>query len=378
MKVLRLFLSSLLVSTACLSGPGAQPRRETTGASKTTAPGYDDATVEGAELEDDGDDDDCAEPEAGATPPPVVARPRHPFADATDAELEALLLADPDQLGSMSLGRTNAGALFGGVPMPASERWLIVNVRETWGTRETVDFIARAIDAVNEQFPATGKLHIGDISRATGGHLVPHLSHQSGRDVDLGFYFTTPERWYTSAGAKNLDLPRTWALIRAFVTETDVELILVDRSIQKLLRSHAEAIGEDGAWLDQLFGGPSTTLRPLIRHAKGHKTHLHVRFYNPIAQESGRRMYRALIAHKKISPPTHYLNYRVKQGDTLGRLARKFKTSVKEIKRANRLRSSRIYAKRSYRIPQRGGVGPPSKRALVIPARRLPPVLAGR
>ncbi len=76
----------------------------------------------------------------------------------------------------------------------------------------------------------------------------------------------------------------------------------------------------------------------------------------------------------KISPPTRYLRYKVRNGDTLGRLARKFKTSVKAIKRANRLRSSRIYARRTYKIPQRGGVGSPSKRALVIPARRLPPV----
>ncbi len=373
--MLRLLLPSLLLLSACLAGPARQSRQPTTATVKTTAPGYDDAAgVDEAPLEDDGDDDDCAESDPGATPPPVVERPPHPLADASDAELEARLLSEPEQLGSMSLGRTNAGALYGGVPMPSSERWRIVNARETWGTQETVDFIARSIDVVNEHFPGSGKLHIGDISRRVGGHLRPHLSHQSGRDVDLGFYFTTPERWYTSAGAKNLDVPRTWALVRAFVTETDVELILVDRSIQKLLRCHAEAIGEDGGWLDQLFGGSSTKLRPLIRHAKGHKTHLHVRFYNPIAQETGRRMYRALIAHKKISPPTHYLKYRVKKGDTLGRLARKFKTSVKAIKRANRLRSSRIYAKRIYKIPQRGGVRPPSKRSLVIPARRLPPL----
>ncbi len=305
-------------------------------------------------------------------PPPAVERPPHPLADKTDSELEELLLKDPDSLGSAAIGAPHSGALFNGVPMPESEHWTIVNPRETWGTTETVEFIARAIDRVNQEFPNSEKLRIGDISIRTGGHLAPHLSHQAGRDVDLGFYYTTPSQWYMAANASNLDLARTWALIRALVTETDVQLILLDRKLQKLLRAYAEEIGEDPGWLDQLFGGPSTRLRPLIRHAEGHGTHLHVRFYNPIAQETGRRLYPMLIAHKMISPPTYYAKYKVRSGDTLGRLADKFHTSVRAIKRANGLRSNRIFANRVYKIPRRGGVRQPSG-PLVIPARRLPP-----
>jgi penicillin-insensitive murein endopeptidase len=256
--------------------------------------------------------------------------------------------------------------------MPNGDRWWLVDPEQSWGTRETIEFLIACIDKVNDQFPNTEKLKVGDISRKKGGYFVPHVSHQSGRDIDTSYYYTTPQNWYMRADASNLDLPRTWALVRAMVTETDVEMILIDRSLQKLLKAYALEVGEDPAWLDTVFGGETTTLRPLVRHAKGHKTHIHVRFYNPIAQETGRRVYRKMIEHKMISPPTYYIKYKVKRGDTLSRMAKRFKTSVKALKRANGLRTSRIYAGRKYRIPRRGGVrmenGP-----LVIPSRRLPP-----
>ena len=43
---------------------------------------------------------------------------------------------------------------------------------------------------------------------------------------------------------------------------------------------------------------------------------------------------------------------------------------VADLKRANGLRDSRIFAGRSYKIPRRGGVAVPTK--LVLPARRVP------
>ena len=275
----------------------------------------------------------------------------------------------------MSLGRTNAGALFNAVPMPKGPRWKVVNPRETWGTSETVEALIRCIDVVNEQFPDTRPVNIGDIGIKSGGYLKPHISHRSGRDVDVGYYYTTEERWFTAATAGNLDVARSWAFVRAMVTETDVERIFIDRSVQKLLRAHAESIGEDAAWLDELFGGPRSTLRALIKHEKGHKTHIHVRFYNPIAQETGRRLYATLIKHKKISPPTYFIKHKVRKGDTLGRLARIYKTNVRALKKANGLRSTLIITGRKYKIPRRGGVKP-MPNPLTVPARRLPPPLS--
>jgi len=307
---------------------------------------------------------------SGELPPAAPEREPHPLAGLSDKDVEAMLLRDVSELGPASLGRTNRGALFGGVQMESDEGWNIVNPRETWGTQETIDYLTHSIRRVGEMYPETPDINVGDISRASGGHIAPHLSHQSGRDVDLGFYYLDGSAWYSKANAKNLDLPRTWALLKVTVTETDVEAIFLDRSIQATLRSYAKELGESDEWLDQVFGGPTSNLRPLVIHEEGHETHLHIRYYNPIAQETGRRVYKALLKHKKIKPPTYFKKYKVKRGDSLNRIAKKFKTDVKTLRKANKLRNNRIYAGRTYKIPKKGGVVQPAK--LVLPERRVP------
>ncbi len=306
---------------------------------------------------------------SGALPPAVEQAP-HPFAEVSDAELEKMLLEDPAQLGPASLGKTSGGALFGAIAMPEGPEWKIVNPRETYGTQETIDYLTHTIHRVNEIFPETQPLNVGDISRPDGGHFVPHVSHQSGRDVDVGFYYLDNSQWYAKADASNLDMARTWAFIKTTITETDLQVIFIDRSLITLFRDYATEQGEDPEWIAQVFGSPDTTLRPMLMHEDGHQTHLHVRYYNPIAQETGRRIYASLLKHKKIKPPTYYQYYKAVRGDSLNRIAKKNRTSVDVLKRANGLKNSRIYAGRSYKIPRTGGVAVPTK--LVLPARRLP------
>src|SRR5690606_4123412 len=131
-------------------------------------------------------------------------------------------------------------------------------------------------------FPGSPRLWVGDISRKQGGHLSPHRSHQSGRDVDISYFYKEPARWYRRATPTNLDLPRTWAFVRALVTETDVEMIFIDRTLSSAIRRFAEDLGEDREWLRRVFGTVSGE-QPLVRHARGHATHMHVRFRNPRA-----------------------------------------------------------------------------------------------
>ncbi len=312
---------------------------------------------------------------AGELPPAAPERLPHPLAELSDAEVEALVLRDASELGTASLGRTNRGSLFGAVQMPAGEGWRVVNPRETWGTQETIDYLSHSITRVGAMFPGTPDIHVGDISSEKGGHLRPHHSHQAGRDVDLGFYYLDGSAWYSKANIKNLDVARTWALLKITVTETDVQAVFLDHSLQKVLRAHATEIGESEAWLDQVFGGPSSNLRPLVLHEPGHKTHLHIRYYNPIAQETGRRVYRVLLKHKMIAPPSYFQKYKARRGDSLNRIAKKNKTTVQALRQANGLKSNRIYAGRTYRIPRRGGVAQ-ATRKLVLPARRIPTRLA--
>lgn len=366
---------------ASAAGEGAPPRQSAANAvasaTPSEAPGGDAESSDEDDDEDEGPADDSFDvepaPGTGITPP-------HPLAGVSDAELEQRLLTKPSSLGSMSIGKPNAGLLFNGTPMPPGDAWTVVASAEAYGTDETIASLETAIHAVTAQFPDSPKVSIGDISARGGGYLRPHLSHQSGRDVDVGYYYLDGTAWYRRATAQNLDTARSWALVRALVARTDVEMILIDHSVQALLRAEAEHEGEDPEWLDGLFKGKGA-LPPMIRHAPGHATHLHVRFYCPIAQETGRRAYAALLRHQMIHVGPSYAVHVARKGETLAALAKRYNTTVLAIRRANGLKSSVIQAKKSYRIPERGkapsslGRGPTA-----IPPRRLPPptVASGR
>lgn len=296
---------------------------------------------------------------------------RHPLEEVSDAELFERLRSDLPGLGSMSVGLPNSGRLINSVRMPEDPRWVLVDKSHAYGTQETVDYLTQAIARVNEVHLNAPPLHVGHISGPKGGFLRPHRSHQSGRDVDLGYYYRNGGQWYLVADQTSLDVELTWALVRALITLTDVRFILIDRTIQSLLRAQAESIGEDKEWLDDVFLGRKGKTSPLIRHVAGHRTHMHVRFYNPTAEETARRSYSALVKLNLVQAPTHYLMHRVKKGETLTSIAKRYGTSVRALKRANRLRSSKIIARKSYKIPR---TGPASARGRVsIPARRLPP-----
>jgi murein endopeptidase len=355
---------------AAQSGPASDDGDAPVAAPQSKTKPDDAEESESAEDNDEGAVDDGLEVEP---PPNATIRPAHPFANLSDAELEHRLATDSASLGSMSVGKPNAGLLFNGVPMPEGAEWTVVVKGEAYGTEETIHYLTAAIHAVNVAFPGSPRLEIGDISAKSGGYLSPHLSHQAGRDVDISYFYLDGEHWYVRATEENLDVKRTWAFIRALITQTDVEMLLIDHSLQLLLRAEAEREGEDREWLDSVFRG-NGAMPPLIRHAPGHATHLHIRFYSPIAQETGRRLYAALVRHQLVHVGPSYVAYVARKGDTLATLAKRYHTTVPVIRRANGLRSTLIQAKRSYRIPQPGHAPPGYVQGPVaIPPRRLPP-----
>ncbi len=170
---------------------------------------------------------------------PAGAAAPLPFADLSDAELAAKLRADIGALGPMSIGQAHGGVLIAGMQMPTGANWEVVSPGLAWGTKETVEGLAHAIDSVAARFPNTPKAFIGNISASRGGHLPPHVSHQSGRDVDLGYYLSEGHRWYATANASNLDRARTWHLVRTLIADSDIDLILMDLQVQKIMKAYA-------------------------------------------------------------------------------------------------------------------------------------------
>lgn len=323
---------------------------------------------------------------------------KSPIADLGADEIRRRLKDDPSSLGSLSLGLPNRGALFNGMQMPLGDRWMLADPPNAYGTKEAIDQLIACIDAVHERYPKSPKLIIGDWSAKRGGRLSPHKSHQSGRDVDVSYYYTTKVGWYAHANAKNLDRPRTWAFVKALLTKADVEMILIDTSIQRLLRDHALAAGEDRAFVDRVFqiAGEKNGFAP-IRHAAGHATHIHIRFRSPEAVASG-KIAEAFLPRpagprdrgaakrgvaqaggdkggknpKAKSGPTPapkdettYVNHRARSGDTLDSLARRYGTTVAAIRAANGLKNNDLKQKKTYRIP----VAKPAKPAPKAPAK---------
>jgi len=223
--------------------------------------------------------------ESRLTSPSRIAVPR-----LDDEAFDAAMKDNPDALGAVAAGRPNRGFLYNGVQLVNDGvRFRLEEPENSYGTAETIAGLNAAVDEVHRLFPDTKPLSVGHISRAGGGWLRPHKSHQNGRDVDIGFYYKDDSKWYRPATADNLDVERTWALISALERSAGVEYVFVDRSLHAMLREHAESIGESREFVEYMFDGPMPVRGPTIRHARGHLTHLHVRFAAPIAVENAQR-----------------------------------------------------------------------------------------
>jgi murein endopeptidase len=291
--------------------------------------------------------------------------------DLSDDELRRLWTDDLEALGSISVGFADQGRLINAVRMPQDEAWICQRPEVAFGTEETVNALALVFREVHKQFPGSLPARLSHIGAAAGGYLRPHRSHQSGRDADIGLFYKDDK--FPRAGARRerlMDPARNWALLRALVTLTDVQVILVDRGIQKILRAYALSGGEDPAFVASLLGGGKSAL---VQHARRHKDHFHVRFYAPRSQELGRRI-QPLLAER---PEQNIALHRVKHGETLGQIARVNNTTVALIRKVNHLHGSFLHLGQQLRVPLRGPCTRcPLPPAVVVPPRRVPAVSA--
>jgi penicillin-insensitive murein endopeptidase len=248
--------------------------------------------------------------EREAPPPPAPARcSPEPMLEVREVELPSTeeivrrVKEEPRAFGSASMGSPTRGSLWGGVEIQDSE-----GIQHAggygWGTEMVVRSIERAVREVRRCYPGTPRLYVGDIARERGGWLRPHRSHQSGLDADIGYYYRTDAIWYLRATAQNLDVARTWALVRALIEGGNVEMIFMDISVQRILRAHLEKLPESERPPADLFESPLKR-DAIIRHTWGHATHFHVRFTDPAAVKLGQRLkgeLPRLLAPKRATP----------------------------------------------------------------------------
>jgi LysM repeat protein len=342
-----------------------------------TVPAESPEATEAPEGEGEGEDDDGSAEVAGfdstegdEAEAPVAADANLPdmmyTADLSDEELLRRWKDEPGSLGSVSVGFVHSGRLVNSVRFPQEKDWLVVSPDKAYTTQETIDYLTRVIRELRARFPEAPLLRVNQISGKDGGYLRPHKSHQNGRDVDLGFYYPGGVPVRVRARENHIDKQMNWELVKALVMFTDVQVILVDRRVQKVLYDYALKAGEDKAWLDSLFHAGENSI---IKHARGHRDHFHVRFFNPRAQELGRRI-APLLA---LQPEHNIAMHKVRSGDTLGAIAMRYNATVPSIRNANRIRGHLLRIGQVLSVPLRGPctrcpVPPP----VVVPPRRAP------
>jgi murein endopeptidase len=184
---------------------------------------------------------------------------------------------------SESVGKPNDGYLRHGREMPREGTGFYrKNDRAPFGTDEAIAIVLWACSEMVRLYPGTVPAVIGNLSKEGGGRLKPHKSHRAGRDVDIGYYFNENQfvRGFTDATPDTMDAEKVWTLVELFLSTYQVEYIFIDQTLQEPLFEEALRRGWTESELEEIFEAPLGA-RPkhgLIRHSRGHKHHLHVRF----------------------------------------------------------------------------------------------------
>jgi LysM repeat protein len=214
--------------------------------------------------------------------------------DARKAAAPRVARVDPIEVplvAGQSIGKPWHGTLRRGTRLPSGNGYLIRRPARAYGAAHVVAQLKQAIRTVRAEHPRLHTLAIGDLSQKRGGAISEHHSHQSGRDLDVGFFYKKKPAGYpssfVSATERNLDKAATWDLLVAFARTADeaggAQMIFLDYDVQGILYEWALDRGVDESYLKRLFQYPHGrgTRSGLVRHAPHHDDHFHVRFKCP-------------------------------------------------------------------------------------------------
>ena len=256
---------------------------------------------------------------------------------------------------SHTWGHGSSGYLINARQMPKSSLWRQRRFKN-YGTPEMIATIKSGVQSLRAQFPQAPPLIVGDLSKRYGGHFPPHLSHQSGRDADIGYFvkgrYSHKQKGLALVNRRTIDVEKTWAFLSGMLKTGLVESAFIDYQLQKVLYRHAK---REGKWsvakLNKIFSYPQWK-GAVINHLKGHSDHMHVRFSAPLSEKAA-TAYMKTHGRHKFRPRRVYT--KPKKGESLVRLARRFRVNWKTLMRWNRL--SRAQARRPLKRNRKYIVG---------------------
>lgn len=178
-----------------------------------------------------------------------------------------------------SVGTPQRGRLEHGIALPTSPLWELAHPTRAFGSHHTITTLTTAFRHLRNEVGYRGTVVIGAISRPNGGRFRPHLSHQSGRDIDIRLPLRPGREDVRHATADDIDWYATWAIVDAFVRTGETEAIFLEMGRQERLYTAARAMGVERERLTEIIRWPnwSGPQKPLVRHSDGHDTHIHVR-----------------------------------------------------------------------------------------------------
>lgn len=207
-----------------------------------------------------------------------------------DVSVHAPHRVSPD---ARSIGAPTAGSLERGIQLPEDlalyER---IATSLQYGSSHTILHLQHGIAAFRRRYDYRGVLVVANLSQLQGGELHPHVSHQSGRDVDI--WLPALKGTYQQRHLAEDRKPRyaeinwyaAWGLVESLLATGQVKYIFLDRSLHRNLYYAAVEMDAPRELLDKIQYQPSTdpatapriVINAPVRHADAHIGHIHVRF----------------------------------------------------------------------------------------------------
>ncbi|GEM_PF-2543257 len=157
--------------------------------------------------------------------------------------------------------------------------------RTTWGRPYVIALLNDSFRAMHRLWPDRHPAIVGSLSRLGGGRLRPHRSHRAGRDIDIGYFTREPARkaWGVPR-LDQIDYARLWFFIDRLERSGQMAAVYMSPNIQRRLHRYAlTRAGADPKRLKTMFQYPCAkgARKTLIRHSRGHRDHMHIRFDSP-------------------------------------------------------------------------------------------------
>lgn len=195
---------------------------------------------------------------------------------------ELLLVWEQYTKPAQSIGGASAGFLRRAEALPPGPNYRILYPHRTFGTYYAVSEVVRVMDLFALRYPEAKPLLVGDISFRVGGKMAPHVSHRSGRDIDISFpRKNEPPNWarFQNVTPRSMDAEQMLWMIKAYIDSDQVEFMFIDRRLQLALVREARKQGAPREWINAVFQYPGAKgSRAIVRHSKGHVNHFHIRF----------------------------------------------------------------------------------------------------